>query len=187
MTNPRLASRYSKSLLNLAIEKDQLEVVYSDIKMLKQLIKQNPDFVAVLRSPVIAADKKEKIIEAVLASRISKMTALFINLLLKKARESSLPEIVSGFLMQYNEMKNIRTVKITTAAPVGTEVQEEILKKLRSNPAYQNIELETVVDEKLIGGYKFEMADKLIDASILRDLNDVKKQFMNNEYIHRLR
>ena len=43
------------------------------------------------------------------------------------------------------------------------------------------------VDESLIGGYVLEMEGKLIDTSILRDLNDVKKQFANNDYIHKLR
>ena len=47
--------------------------------------------------------------------------------------------------------------------------------------------MESIVDEKLIGGFVLEMEGKLIDASILRDLNDVKKQFQNNDYIHKLR
>ncbi|MEO6869460.1 MAG: F0F1 ATP synthase subunit delta, partial [Ginsengibacter sp.] len=43
------------------------------------------------------------------------------------------------------------------------------------------------VDESLIGGFVLEVEGKLVDASILRDLNDVKKQFANNDYIHKLR
>jgi F-type H+-transporting ATPase subunit delta len=39
----------------------------------------------------------------------------------------------------------------------------------------------------LIGGFTLEMGGNLIDASILRDLNDVKKQFQSNEYIHSLK
>jgi len=27
----------------------------------------------------------------------------------------------------------------------------------------------------------------LVDASILRDLKDIHKQFMNNDYLHRIR
>ena len=34
----------------------------------------------------------------------------------------------------------------------------------------QNIELETTVDEKLIGGFVLQTGDKLIDASIAYDL-----------------
>ncbi len=187
MNNPRLASRYAKSLLGLAVEQGKLEEVYDDMKFLKNLGAANPDFISVLRSPVIAADKKERIIHAVINTRVSPITGGFINLLVKKARESNMPEIVNAFISQYNEMKGIYRVKVTTAAPISKEMENEIVAKVKSNPGYQNIELQTVVDESLIGGYKFEMGDLLIDASILRDLNDVRKQFRSNEYIHRIR
>jgi hypothetical protein len=39
------------------------------------------------------------------------------------------------------------------------------------------MELETEVDEKLIGGFVLEFNNNLVDASILRDLKDIKKQF----------
>ncbi len=187
MNNPRLAGRYAKSLLGLAVEKNELQAVYDDVKMIKQLCHQNPDFKALLKSPIISSDKKKKIVAAVLLNKVSTITGLFINLLINKTRESNLPEIADTFIQQYNEMKNIHTVKITTAVPLSPEMSEMLLGKIRKNASYQNIELQTVVDESLIGGYKFEMGDKLIDASILRDLNDVRKQFLNNEYIHQIR
>ena len=65
MPNPRLAARYAKSLIDLAIEKDQLEKVFADMQWLQAVCKSNRDFVTLLRSPVIKADTKRKIIEAV--------------------------------------------------------------------------------------------------------------------------
>jgi F-type H+-transporting ATPase subunit delta len=47
--------------------------------------------------------------------------------------------------------------------------------------------LETAIKEELIGGFVVESQGTLIDASILRDLKDVRKQFLNNDYIHKLR
>ncbi len=187
MNNPRLAGRYAKSILGLAVEKNELEAVYADMKMIRQLCIQNPDFKALLKSPVISSDKKQKIVAAVLLNKVSNLTSLFINLLINKTRESNLPQIADTFIQQYNDMKNIHTVKITTAVPMSNEMSELLLSRIRINANYQNIELQTVVDESLIGGYKFEMGDKLIDASILRDLNDVRKQFLNNEYVHQIR
>jgi F-type H+-transporting ATPase subunit delta len=43
------------------------------------------------------------------------------------------------------------------------------------------------VENDLIGGFTLQMGDTFIDASILRDLNDVKKQFKSNEYVHALK
>jgi len=187
MNNPRLAGRYAKSLLNLAIEQDTLDQVNADMRFLLSITDSNPDFVAVLKSPVIASDKKEKIIESITKERVSPLTSLFIQLLMRKTRESNLPQIVRAFIEQYNTLKNIHPVKITTAVPITEEVKNAIINKVKTDPQLQNIELTALVQEELIGGFKLEMGDLLVDASIAHDLHDIKKQFLNNEYIHKLR
>ena len=187
MNNPRLAGRYGKSLLDLAVEQNQLDVVHADMKFLNSVFKTNPDFTAVLVSPVINADKKEKIIESIINGRVSNLTASFIKLLVRKTRENVLPQIANAFIEQYNELKDIHKVKLTTAVPMSKEIQDTIISKIRSNTKVQNIELETAVEDELIGGFKLELGNILVDATVLRDLNDVKKQFKSNEYIQRLR
>jgi len=186
MTNPRLATRYAKSLLDLSIEQNQLEAVYADMKLLKGINKSNPDFVALLRSPIITADKKDKILDAVIGKSVSQIFMLFIRLLTTKKRESNLPEIVIAFLEQYNKLKNIQTVKLTTATPISDELKNSIIARVKSADS-SAIEIETAVKEELIGGFKLEIGGTLIDASILHDLNNIKKQFLNNEYIHNIR
>jgi F-type H+-transporting ATPase subunit delta len=186
MTNPRLAARYAKSLLDLAVEQNQLDAVYADMKWLQQVNKSNPDFVNMLRSPIISSDKKDKIIDAIIGSKVSKLTMLFTNLLTTKTRESNMPEIVTAFIEQYNKLKNIQTVKLTTATAISEELKQSIVAKVRSSTSTA-VEIETSVKEELIGGFKLEVGGTLIDASILRDLNDVRKQFLNNEYIHNIR
>lgn len=61
MPNPRLATRYAKSLIDLSVERGQLDVVYGDMQYLQQVCKASRDFVNLLRSPVIKADKKQAI------------------------------------------------------------------------------------------------------------------------------
>ena len=187
MENPRLAGRYAKSLIDLSIEQNQLEAIYSDMKLLASICKTNPDFVAMLRSPIIQADKKGKIIAAITTGRVSALASSFIQLLVNKGRELYLPEITTAFIEQYNKLKNIHKVKITTAMPVGDEIKQAIISKVNAITGIGTIELETAIKEELIGGFVLETENKLVDGSILRELNDVRKQFLNNDYIHKLR
>ncbi len=186
MNNPRLAARYAKSLVDLAIEQHQLDAVYNDMKLLRSITLSNPDFVALLRSPIVSADKKDKIIDAILAGNVSKLTTLFINLLTVKNRESNLPEIATTFIEQYNKLNNIQTVQLTTAHTISDELKNSIVAKIKNN-ANTTIEIETKVREELIGGFTLQINDTLVDASILRDLNDVRKQFLKNEYVAEIR
>jgi F-type H+-transporting ATPase subunit delta len=187
MLNPRLASRYAKALLDLAIEKGQLEQVFADMKVLQQMCKGNRDFVNLLRSPVIKADTKQKIIAAVTKNKVSAMTAGFNALLTRKGRESNLPEIITSFISQYKQYKNIHIVKLTTVVPISAGLREEIIKQVKKAGDFHTIELEEKVDESLIGGFVLQVGDKLIDASISYDLYTIARQFENNDFIYKIR
>jgi len=187
MTNPRLAGRYAKSLLDLAIEQNQLDAIHSDIRLLQSVCRDNADFVGMLKSPVVAGDKKEKIMDAVLEGKLQPLTHTFLKLLVRKTREYNLPEIVTAFIQQYNKLNNIHQIKIVTAVPISDSLKESIASKITATTSMKKIELETAVRDELIGGFTLEYEGNLVDASILRDLNDVKKQFENNEYIHNIK
>lgn len=187
MANPRLAGRYAKSLLELSIEQNKLEAVYKDIQYLHALCLSNRDFVDVLKSPIIPSDKKEKILETVTSSTISELTQLFLKLLIRKTREYSLPEVVSAFKDQYNSLNGIHRLKITTAVPVSTDMHQAIVEKVKANTGIQKVELETAVNDALVGGFTLQLGDTFLDASIQRDLNDIHKQFRDNQYVHSIR
>ena len=187
MPNPRLAGRYAKSLIDLATEKGQLEIVYADMQYLQAVCKASREFVNLLRSPIIKADKKEQIITAVTKDKVSALTAAFNNLLINKARENDLPEIVNAFIDQYNTINNIHKVKLITAEPVSDSLKNEIVSKIKTEAGLGTVELETKVDDKLIGGFVLEFNNNLVDASILRDLKDIKAQFNKNIFVQQIR
>lgn len=187
MPNPRLAARYAKSLIDLATEKGQLDAVYADAKYLQALTKQSKEFTNLLRSPVIKSDKKQSIIDTVTKGKVGAITESFNKLLVAKGRESDLPEIMDAFVEQFNAMKGIHKVKLTTAVPVSEELKNAIIAKTKTEAGLQQVELETKVDESLIGGFVLEYNNNLVDASILRDLKDIKKQFNQNVYVQNIR
>lgn len=187
MQNPRLASRYAKSLIDLAVEKDQLAAVHSDMLLLKAITRSNADVVALLKSPVIQADKKVKILGAILDGKISAITSGFIRLLCTKGRESVLAEIAVEFEKQYNLLKNITRVKLTSAAPLEAGMLNMIREKVEASITGRKVEIETAVNPELIGGFVLETGNELFDASVLRDLKDIKKQFLKNIYVPEIR
>src|SRR5262245_2403174 len=142
MPNPRLAARYAKSLIDLAIEQGQLEQVYADMQWLQSVTKSNRDFVNLLKSPVVPGDKKIKILKAVAGDKLGNLTITFNTLLVNKARESNLPEIAAAFISQYKKYKNIHTIKLTTAAPISDAVRNAIISQVKKTGGFENTELE---------------------------------------------
>ncbi|MGE7777481.1 ATP synthase F1 subunit delta [Chitinophaga sp. NPDC101104] len=186
MQNPRLANRYAKSLIDLAVAKNELEAVHGDMLLLQSITRSNADVVALLRSPIIKADKKIKIMGAILDGKISGITSAFIRLVTLKGRESVLAEIAGEFEKQYNALKGIVRVKLTSAAPLDAQLLNLIRDKVETS-AGRKVELETAVNPELIGGFVLETGNELFDASVLRDLKDIKKQFLKNIYVSEIR
>ena len=140
-----------------------------------------------LRSPIVSSDKKQAVIDAVTAKNISPMTSSFTRLLVNKGREGDLPEIITAFIQQYKQKKEIHTVKLTTATPVSDDVKRSIIDRVKKTSDMVNIELETIVDPNIIGGFVLQAGDKLVDASIAYDLKEISRQFENNDFIYKVR
>ena len=185
--NPRLAARYAKSILDLAVEKGQLENVYKDMLLLKDTCRNSKDLVNLLRSPIIKADKKGKILDAIFTGKIGPLTSAFITLLLNKEREGHLPEIAAAFVEQYKTHMGISTVRLTTAVPVSDDLKDAIVQKLRAERNLDRIELDTEVSQELIGGFILEIGDHRMDSSVAFELNNIRKQFQNNDFIYKIR
>lgn len=187
MHNPRLAFRYAKSLIDISVEQGQLENVYADMQYLQAVCKSSKEFVNLLRSPIVKGDKKQAVLNAVSKGKVGVITDSFNKLLVTKSRERSLPEIITSFVEQYQVLKGIHPVKLTTAQPLSEEVKNAIIAKLQSSTGMKTIELETVVKEELIGGFVLEYNNNLVDASIQRDLHDIQIQFNRNDYVMKFR
>jgi F-type H+-transporting ATPase subunit delta len=187
MSNLRLADRYAKSLIDLSTERGQLDKVREDMMYIQNLCKSSAEFVNVLRSPIIKADQKENIIVAVTKGKVTDLTSAFNNLLVKKGRESDLPAIATAFINQYNAIKGIHVVKLTTAVEVSDETKKAIQQSVQKANNFETVQLETNVDASLIGGFKLSFNNKMVDSSVANDLREIKKQFTKNYYIHSLR
>ena len=182
MSVTTIASRYAKSLLDLASERGDLEAIIKDMEGLKKII-SNRDFYLLLKSPIVKTDKKLSIFKDIFDKNSNPLTLGFINLLTRKGREGILPEITDEFIRQYNEINNISTIKIKTAIPIGDNVLESIKAKLEeSESTFDTVEIETAVDETLMGGFVLEIGDKLYDASLAHKLEAMKKLFSSNTH-----
>ena len=183
----RVAGRYAKSLIDTAVIRNELEAVNSDVLFLQEICKQNEDFVRVLKIPVIKPALKISIVTAVVKGKVTETTIQFLTLVIEKGRENILVEILDNFGKQYNEIKGIHKVNLITAVPVSEEIKQMMIEKIRKDTRLQNVELVLEVRESLIGGFILEYNNYLVDASVARELGDIKRQFRENVYVYNIR
>ncbi len=180
MNYSRVSYRYAKSLLGLAIEQNLLEPLKADMELLANSIGESKELATVLKSPVIKADKKENIIKALFPS-LNKATLLFIEILMRRKREGILGQVAFSFIEQYKVHKNITTVMITSAVPLGADLKARVIALV--NPARTEVALVEKIDPALIGGLVVRVGDRQIDASVARKISELKQEFSKNLYI----
>jgi F-type H+-transporting ATPase subunit delta len=179
MSVQRIAGRYAKSLLELSQEHNKLDRVLQDMTSL-QAASKNRDLALLLKSPIVNATKKQSIMKALFGESFDKITMGFLDLIVAKGREPYLTAVADEFVAQYKKINHISTVKVITAKPLTAAGLNELRKKLEaSDVTEKTVEIETAVDENLIGGFVLEIGDKIYDASVLQKLEELKRSFQN--------
>ncbi|MCB9196945.1 MAG: ATP synthase F1 subunit delta [Flavobacteriales bacterium] len=173
------SKRYAKSLLTLALEQNNLDKVYADMKLLSQAVEDSKDLKSLLNNPIIKSDKKNSILSAIFGGKIEELSSKFIALVTNKGREILLPTIAKAFEDAYRDYKNISTVEVTSAVALSEEQKKRILA-IAAKQGVANAEVIEKVDASLIGGFIMRMGDKQIDASISHRINTLKQELIKN-------
>jgi F-type H+-transporting ATPase subunit delta len=173
MSVSHIAVPYAKAILDLALERNALEGVLEDMKTIASLCHSSREFKMMLKSPVVRTDKKIAIVKRVLEPQLSKLTLSFLNIIIRKNRESFIPEIADQFLEIYKDHMGILTTILKTATPASEEIKLQMVS-LMKNYTKKEIDLVEEVKEELIGGFVLQWEDKQYDASILTQINKMK-------------
>ncbi|MEM6769787.1 MAG: ATP synthase F1 subunit delta [Bacteroidota bacterium] len=179
MTNQRVADRYAKSLLDLAVERKQLDVIKADVDSLLEMA-DNRDLALLLSSPVVNPSKKNAIMAELLdKSGADELTKTFVKVLISKGREEDLVGILGAFNNQYKALQKISTVLVTSATPLGEAELSGIRQQLvASGMTEAEVEIETKVDPAIMGGFVLEFGGKVYDASVAHKLHQIRKELV---------
>jgi F-type H+-transporting ATPase subunit delta len=185
MADIKAASRYVRSLLNLAVEKGVLEQVHSDMVSFDKVLDENRALLTMLRSPIIKHYKKRNILEALFQTRYNPLTVSFFKIITEKNRESLLPLIASEFHNAYIEHQGIGKASVITAVPLDNELREQILTVARKVVGKSQVELKEEVDPSIIGGFILNAGSQQIDSSIRHKLRVLQLNFNNNIQVNK--
>lgn len=178
MSEYRVASRYAKSLIDLAKEQGSLDTVYKDMKDFLDTLKRNPQIDVMLKSPVITGEHKTSVLKKIFEKAYHKNTMELFDIVVRKNRAMFLPSIAQAFIEQYQLLNNMMKASVKTAYAIDDKVREEV-KQFIEKYSGKQVELQTIVDPQLIGGIVIQMGDKLYDASIAGKLRNAKKELLN--------
>jgi len=182
MRDTKVAYRYAKSILGLASERNEGDRIEADFALMSRVLNESRDLRVFLKSPVVKADKKQKVLNAVFGNHISELMMAFVRILTSKGREYLLLDIAQSYLDQTRVRKGIMTATIESAGTLDQESLKEVHQLVTKFNHSGEIVLTEVIKPELIGGFILKVEGKMIDASVAGHLTKLRRQITKNLY-----
>lgn len=177
MTNRKVARKYNLALYLTALERKSVEEVKRDLVDIKKSIEGSKELSNFILTPVISAEKKTKVFEAMFSGKVNELTLRFLVYLCEKNRINLLYDITDDFASLVNEKQGVVLAKVKTAIEITDGEKKALTDKLRLFTG-KEIQATYSVDPAIKGGFIASVDDKIIDASILRQLELLKEKFL---------
>jgi F-type H+-transporting ATPase subunit delta len=172
-----ISNRYAKALLEIAKEKNILDAVSNDMKLILNTLKESRELKIALKSPIIKENDKLNILKEIFASKVSLESMHFVEFVLEKNRIEILSDISRRFVELVDEIQGFVEVEVASIDLLDNN-QKELLKSKLESITNKKVRLSFKIDKNLIGGFTARVKDKVFDASVKHQLENLRKSFL---------
>ncbi len=177
MNKGLISVRYARALLSFAENRNKEQEIYEQSKFLQDIFVSTKTLHTALENPLIPKAKKRKFIITACGEDISEVFIKFIDLLLENDREDCLQSIMLQYQVLYNESKNILRGKLITAIEIDDATMAHLTKSVELK-VEGKLELEKIVNPNILGGFILELDFIRWDASLRRQLDSIRNQYI---------
>ncbi len=170
---------YSEVLFDLAEQGGEINTVQEELAVVRQILRQEPEFAALLNSEIIKGEEKMGIVRRVFGGRLSPLTVNFLCVLARRGRMGFLAGISDRFEALADEYHHRQPVEVT----VAKEPDAAFIEKLKADLAAalnSEVKLSVRVDPSLIGGVVLRKDDMMIDGSVRSSLERAVRTIVEN-------
>ncbi|KIO44045.1 MULTISPECIES: F0F1 ATP synthase subunit delta [Porphyromonadaceae] len=168
-----IARRYAKALFRYAQSLGVEELVYDKMKLFQANYISHPDLQKALLNPMLSVDDKIQLLSTAIGIEPGQAYLRAIRLLIKNHREMYMRSICLMYQKLYREAYGIIRVKVVTATDLKEEGLERIKAFVRKHTD-KTIEFVHKIDPAIIGGFILVIGTRQLDASLLRELKDIR-------------
>jgi len=169
-----IARVYAEALFGVAQDKGNLDEIHDQLGEVADAIAENRDLQVFFFSPYFASAEKRDGIARVLSGGEPEVIN-FLELLAEKHRMPVIFRIRRRFDEMWAKQKRRLEVRLTSAVELPTAVVKEVGKQIEDQTG-QTIELESDVDENILGGIVLQVGNMVLDASVRNKLERLRKE-----------
>lgn len=180
MNQGLIPRRYAKALYKVALERGCDERMYLLMLDLDEAYSSEAALGEALSNPFVPqADKDRLAATAAGAAEQDTLFFDFLNLLTQNRRFDLIGLTAKAYVDVYRKAHKIHRVELISATKMPREVVDRIKRLVESHLNGGSMEFETRVDPDLIGGFVINIDNERLDASLDRQINDLKMHLVS--------
>jgi F-type H+-transporting ATPase subunit delta len=168
-----IARVYGNALFEAAKDKGKLDGIHQQLGEFADALAENRDMQLFLFSPYFSSAEKLEGLEKALSGAEPELVN-FLELLIDKHRMPVIFRIRRQFDALWKKENKRLDVTVTSAIELDPDVVESIGKRIEEQTG-QTIELQSRVDENVLGGVVLQVGNVVLDASIRNRLDKLRK------------
>ena len=178
MSNSIVAQRYAVALFEIAKEKNVLDAMAEEIRVVKEVFSSNEELNAFLKQPKITLQQKQQVLSDALAG-ISEYITNTIMLMIERHRTDEIAHMAEDFVELCNEDKSVAEATVYTTRPITEAEREAISSVFAAKVGKKTLRIENIVDRDIIGGMKLRIGNRIFDGSVSGKLNRLERQLLS--------
>jgi F-type H+-transporting ATPase subunit delta len=170
-----LIQGYAEALFRVVQAEGELDRVEDELYRFGKLLESNHELKQVLSDPGLDKHQRGKILDELLAERVSPHTLGLLEFVVEQGRGRQLPEILNRLSSLAAEARQAVIAEVRTAIPLD-DTQRKQLAEALSKATGKKVEIKATVDPSVIGGVYAKVGDTVIDGTVKRRLQQLKEQ-----------
>jgi F-type H+-transporting ATPase subunit delta len=175
MASGELIRGYAEALFNVVRAEGELDRVEDELFRFGKLVESNSELRQALSDQSIDRAQRTKVLEELLADKVSPHTLGLLTFIVNQGRARQLPQILAELSARAAAARNSVVAEVRSAVPVGESQREELAEAL-SNATGTRVQVKVVVDPTVIGGVVAKVGDMVIDGTIRHRIEQLKEQ-----------
>ena len=167
---------YGDALFEIAVEDNNLDGIWNEVRVLSESLSTNPDFLPTLKHPDMSMEKKQELVESIFKDKLSKDVMGLLDVMIRKNRIGELPSVLKYFDERAKERKKIGVVEVKTPAPLSDADRKKVEARVLEVTDFASLEMNYKTDKSLLGGMVIRIGDQVLDNSIRSKLDSLSRQ-----------
>ena len=175
MASEEVVQGYAEALFRIVKAEGELDRVEDELFRFGKLLEEQHELKQALSDQSIDRAQRTKVLEDLLADKVSLHTLSLLAFVVEQGRARQLPQILDQLSDLAAEARQSVVAEVRSAVPLDDNQRDELAGAL-SKATGKKVEIKSLVDPSIVGGVVAKVEDTVIDGSVRRRLEQLKEQ-----------